>query len=364
MEFKLPGLKLRFIKPCRKTDSSPKLTVSRVIENKKRKTETSLLLDLNILIRMEDVILKGGNPVDLGLMELVNFLNQCPPESVCLTPGLALSEVHPKFKKQCFELFEVFLSIFCPQMVDHPTATRDSEIEQEEPRKLKFDELPIGEQYLHSISYYSLIQIHIIDSKYGNRTGLEKFNIYMDSVCNDIDMLSAVEAEIAKYCFSTKKEHYSQELKDRIQDIKDNFLDRHTNPKKHLINVFNGVQDLKYGKSALIFSEELFDGKNQETWVVTLDSKLYWLSESIHHYPVNGEPHSKYCCIVRTPEQENCEYWKSVDDALYERLDLRKNEGKADVPLSEKDMENLHSILLNKGFTDFDEEFNSNKRVN
>lgn len=107
-------LKMRFIKPCRETDSSPKLTVRRVEENKRRKTETSLLLDLNILIRMEDVILRGKNPADLGLMELVNFVNQCPPETVCLSPGFALSEVHPKFKKQCFEIFEVFLSIFCP----------------------------------------------------------------------------------------------------------------------------------------------------------------------------------------------------------------------------------------------------------
>lgn len=360
----MSGLKLRFIKPCRKTDSSPKLTVSRVIENKERKTETSLVLDLNILIRMEDVILRGENPVDLGLMGLVNFLNQCPPESVCLTPGVALSEVHPKFKKQCIEVYEVFLSIFCPQMVDHPTATRNSEGGIEAPKKLKFNELPIGEQYLHSFSYYSLIQVHIIDRKYSDLTGLEKFKIYMDSVCDDIDMLSAVEAEIAKYCFSTKKEHYSQDFKDRIQDVKDNFLDRHSNPKKHLINIFNGVQDLKYGKSALKYSEEFFYGKNQETWIVTLDSKLYWLSESIHHYPVEGEPHSKFYSIVRTPEQGSCEYWQSVDQALNERLALRKDKGKADSPLSEEDMKSLHSILLDKGFGDFEDEFNSNKCVN
>lgn len=360
----MPGLKLRFIKPCRETDSSPKLTISRVKENKERHTETSLLLDLNILIRMEDVILRGKSPVELRLMELVNFVNQCPAESICLTPGLALSEVHPKFKKQCFEIFEVFLSIFCPQLVDHPTATRNSEIELEAPRKLEFHELSIGEQYLHSISYYSLIQIHIIDSKYSDLTGVERFQIYLNSVCDDIDMLSAVEAEIAKYCFCAKRDEYSQDLKYRIQAIKDNFLDRHTNSKKHLLNIFNGVQDLKYGKSALKYSEEMFDGKNQETWIVTLDSKLYWLSESIHHYPVQGEPHSKFYSIVRTAEQENCDYWQSVDNALYERQSIRESEGKASSPLNEKDMENLHGILLNKGLSDFDEEFASNMRVN
>lgn len=360
----MSGLKMRFIKPCRETDSSPRLTVSRVKDNKDRKTETSLLLDLNILIRMEDVILRGKNPADLGLMELVNFVNQCPAESICLSPGFALSEVHPKFKKQCFEIFEVFLSIFCPQLVDHPTATRDSELEPEELRKLEFHELSLGEQYLHSISYYSLIQIHIIDSKYSNLSGVEKFNLYLDSVCDDIDMLSAVEAEIAKYCFCTKKDEYSQNLKDRIQDIKDNFLDRHTNPKKRLLNIFNGVQDLKYGKSALKYSEQMFFGKNQETWVATLDSKLYWLSESIHHCPVHGEPHSKFYSIVRTAEQKSCSYWQSVDDALYARQSIRAAERKASSPLNEEDMENLHKILLNKGFADFDDEFASNKRVN
>jgi hypothetical protein len=313
---------------------------------------------------MEDVILRRKNPADLGLMELVNFVNQCPAESICLSPGFALSEVHPKFKKQCIEIFEVFLSIFCPQLVDHPTATRNSTIEPEGLRKLEFHELSLGEQYLHSISYYSLIQIHIIDSKYNNLTGVERFNIYLDSVCNDIDMLSAVEAEVAKYCFCVKKDEYSQDLKDRIQDIKDNFLDRHTDPKKRLLNIFNGVQDLKYGKSALKYSEEEFYGKNQETWVVTLDSKLYWLSESIHHYPVVGEPHSKFYCIVRTVEQKNCDYWQSVDAALYTRQSIRKVVGKARSPLSEGDMENLHNTLLNKGVRDFDEEFSSNKRIN
>jgi hypothetical protein len=357
-------LKMRFIKPCRETDSSPKLTVRRVEENKGRKTETSLLLDLNILIRMEDVILRGKSPAELGLMELVNFVNQCPQQSVCLSPGLALSEVHPKFKKQCFEIFEVFLSIFCPQMVDHPTATRNSASESEDLRKLKFHELSIGEQYLHSISYYSLIQIHIIDSKHKNLTGEEKFEIYLNSVCNDIDMISAIEAEIAKYCFCEKKEEYSQNFKDRIQDIRDNFLDRNSNPEKRLLNIFNGVQDLKYGKSALKYSEEEFFGKNQETWVATLDSKLYWLSESIHHFPVDGEPHSKFYSIVRTTEQENCTYWKNVDKALYARQEMRENLRKSSSMLTDGDMKNLHSILLGKGFNDFNEEFASNKRVN
>ncbi|HHC6527292.1 TPA: hypothetical protein ACN34I_004535 [Vibrio parahaemolyticus] len=353
----MTGLKLRFIKPCRETDSPPDLTVSRVIENKNRNTETALFLDLNILIRMEDVILKGGDPVELGLMSLVNFLNQCPPESVSLVPGLALTEVHPKFKKQCYELFEVFLSIFCPQMIAHPTATRNSEVEVEPNRKREFHELPIGEQYLHSISFYSLIQIHIINSRHSNCSGLEKFNHYMDAVCKDIDMLSAVEAEIAKYCFCTHKDIYSENLNEKIQAIKENFLDRHSNPKKHLANIFNGVQDLKYSKSALKFSEEMFYGKNQETWVVTLDSKLYWLSESIHHYPQQGEPDSKFFCIVRDRDQDNCEYWRSVDDALYKRLEARTQQGKSSVPLTDRHMKDLLNTLTRKGFDDFYEEF-------
>lgn len=350
-------MKLRFIKPCRETDSSPKLTLERVRENKNRNTETSLFLDLNILIRMEDVILRRKDPVSLGLMELVNFVNCCPPKSICLVPGIALSEVHPKFKKQCFEIFEVFLSIFCPQLIDHPTATRNSEIEPTSFKKLDFHELSIGEQYTHSISYYSLIKIHIIDKVHSDLNGIDKFKIYMDSMCEDIDLLGAVEAEIAKYCFCSKRENYSQEFKDKIDDIKSNFLDRNTDPQKHLLNIFNGAQDLRYGHAALKYSEEKFYGKNQETWVATLDSKLYWLSESIHHFPVDGEPHSKFYCIVRTREQDNCDYWRSVDDALYEKQSQREKEGKASAPLSEEEMESVHSALINKGFSDFKKTF-------
>lgn len=360
----MPGLKLRFIKPCRETDSSPKLTIKMVEDNKKRNTETALLLDLNILIRMEDVVLRGKNPADLGLMGLVNFLNQCPAESVCLSPGFALNEVHPKFRKQSFEVFEVFLSIFCPQLVDHPAATRNSTIEPEAIRRLEFHDLPIGEQHLHSISFYSLLQIHIIDSKYRSLPGKEKFKIYLDLVCDDIDMISAVEAEVAKYCFCTKSTEYSQEFWWRVDDIKKNFLDRNEDPRKRLANIFNGVQDLKYGKSAIAYSEELFCGKNQETWVVTLDSKLFWLSESIHHYPVKGEPHSKYYSIVRTRDQESCDYWKDVDGILRERQALRIKQGKAYALLSQDEMEKIRATLLDKGFGDFNKEFAFNAQMN
>lgn len=360
----MTGTKLRFIKPCRESDSSPPLTPLRVKNNKDRQTETSLLLDLNILIRMEDVLLKGKNPADLGLMELVNLINQCPPESICLSPGFALSEVHPKFKKQCFEIYEVFLSIFCPEIVDHPNATRNSGIEPESVRKPSFHELSIGEQYLHAASYYSLIQIHIINSKYSYLSGYEKFNIYLDAVCNDIDVISAVEAEIAKYCFCKKEEHYSQLFKNRIGYIKENFLDKNKEPKKHLLNIFNGVQDLQYGKAALKYSGAKFDGKNQETWVATLDSKLYWLSESIHHYPVPGEEDGKHYSIVRNFEQESCDYWRNVDQALHDREEAREKERRTteeeiqpNVSKHEEGFEKLHRTLLNKGFTDFSTQF-------
>ena len=120
----MTNIALRFIKPCREEDSSPILSPERVLKNKRRGAETSLLLDLNILIRMEDVILRRKDPSKLGLMALVNFINQCPRESLCLTPGVALLEVHPKNRKQCSEIFDVFLSAFCPQD-NHPAATQN-----------------------------------------------------------------------------------------------------------------------------------------------------------------------------------------------------------------------------------------------
>lgn len=353
----MSNIKLRFIKPSRKTDSSPILTPEHVIANKRRNTETSLFLDLNILIRMEDVFLKGANPEEVGLMKLVNFINQCPPESLCLSPGFALSEVHPKYKKRCFELFEVFLSAFCPQMIDHPIATRHSEVELDDTRTRRFEELTIGEQYFHSVSFYSLLQIHIIDKTKDDLQPHEKFSAYLDDVSKDINMLSAVEAEIAKYCFCTKSEDYSQEFKDKIQAIKDNFLDRSEKPAQRLRNIFNAVQDLKYGKSALELSEEMFYGKNQETWIATLDSKLYWLSESIHHHPVPGEPDGKYYCVVRNDEQKNCPYWNTVDAMLDHKQKQRMSDGSATKPLGEDGLAKIHNTLITKGFGDFSRVF-------
>ncbi|QJI18738.1 MULTISPECIES: hypothetical protein [unclassified Pseudomonas] len=344
---------LHFIKPCRKTDSSPRLTPNIVAENKRRGIETTLLLDLNILIRMEDVILRKHSPNDFDLTRLINFINLCPSESLCLTPGLALSEVHPKFKKLSFEIYEVFLSIFCPGMVDHPTATRNTLNEEERTRAYEFSELSIEEQYLYSVSLFSLMQIHIISAKHHNLSGVEKFELYLARVCGDIDMLSAVEAEIAKYCFCDKKLKYSKALNDKIEHIKENFMSGNSKPKQRFINIFNGVQDLKYIRGALEFSQEYFYGKPQDTWIATLDSKLYWLSESVHHYPVAGERDGKYFSIVRSPDQETCDYWMSVDRLQEHLQEKRRLNGKGVAPLGKDGMPRIHKTLTTTGFEEF-----------
>ena len=187
---------------------------------------------------------------------------------------------------------------------------------------------------------------------------LDKFKIYIEKVCNEFDMVSAIEAEIAKYCFCDKSESYSKDLNYRIGKIKENFLNRNSNPEKRLKNIFNAVQDLNYGQAALAFSEQEFFGKKQETWIATLDSKLYWLSESIHHHPVDGEPDGKYYTIVRNAEQLHCEYWQSVDDMLIVTQDERARQGKVNSPLSEFGMKSLHQTLIQKGFSEFKTIFN------
>lgn len=344
---------LHFIKACRETDSSPKLTPSIVTANKREGIETNLILDLNILVRMEDVILRKHSPNEFDLTRLINFINLCPPHSLCLSPGFALSEVHPKFKKLSFEIFDVFLSIFCPGMIDHPTATRNTEQEQERTQAYEFSELSIEEQYIYSVSFFSLMQIHIINAKYPSLSGVEKYKKYLTKVCDGIDMLSAVEAEIAKYCFCDKKPKYSTTLNYKIDAIKQNFMDGSSKPKQRFKNIFNGVQDLKYIRGALEFSQKHFFGKTQDTWIATLDSKLYWLSESVHHYPVAGEPDGKYFSIVRSPDQDACHYWTVVDLLQKQLREERELNGKGSAPLGDDGMPKIHKALTTKGFEEF-----------
>ncbi|NWB64472.1 MULTISPECIES: hypothetical protein [Pseudomonas] len=344
---------LHFIKACRETDSSPKLTPSIVTSNKREGIETTLILDLNILVRMEDVILRKHSPNEFDLTRLINFINSCPPHSLCLSPGFALNEVHPKFKKLSFEMFEVFLSIFCPGMIDHPTATRNTEQEQERTRAYEFSELSIEEQYVYSVSFFSLMQIHLINAKHPSLSGIEKFEKYLIRVCDGIDMLSALEAEIAKYCFCDKKPTYTMALNDKIEDIKKNFMDGSKKPKQRFKNIFNGVQDLKYIRGALQFSQQEFFGKLQDTWIATLDSKLYWLSESAHHFPVAGEPDGKYFSIVRSPDQQGCQYWLTVD-LLQEQLSKQRVlNGKGSAPLGDEGMPRIHKALTTEAFEEF-----------
>ncbi|MDP4571960.1 hypothetical protein Q8O96_23095 [Pseudomonas sp. LPH60] len=83
-----------FIKASRITEST--LDPVHIARNKSANVETTISLDTNMLIGMEKVVKHGNKWASVkkqGLQNLVKLLHRCPPQSVCLSPGLALSEM-------------------------------------------------------------------------------------------------------------------------------------------------------------------------------------------------------------------------------------------------------------------------------
>lgn len=87
-----------FIKPSHLGNSTPRLNTETVRSNKPKNIETTLVLDNNVLVKMKRIV-KAGNEyssvLQHGLDNLVKFLNNCPPYSICLSPAFALNEMPP-----------------------------------------------------------------------------------------------------------------------------------------------------------------------------------------------------------------------------------------------------------------------------
>lgn len=304
-----------FIKPSRSLAGETKLDPILVSKNKHCGIETSLTLDTNILISMEKVVKSGNKWSSLkkyGLHNLVTFLQRCPPGSICIAPGFALGEMPAEAANRSREFYELFVSAHLHGFVDTPNSIKSTFIDPGENHG--FESLPYDAQSFMAIPFACIAYLNLIDKNQKGKP-IEKFNSFLDCLENKVDILSAAEIEIAKYCFSEPAADCTDLIKIR-KKIRRNFLktndDKSPKDAQEMISIaFNAASDILLLHSANIADKHGIDGIPQDSWIATRDKKLVEFSNVFHHVNIDGET-GKYAAGTLTPEQAKDFFWQQT----------------------------------------------------
>lgn len=302
---------VHIIKPCRMQKNMPLLDKTRTLTNARKFTETSLVLDLNILSKMHEVMTGETKYRESGLFEFVETIKKLP--NIYLSPGFATYEVFADMQRDICASFESFLSIYAKKFIDAPNAIRDFLLETPIVKN-GFVDLTEGEKYLCAIPYLSMLEIWLITTKHNDLKPHEKYSVYLDFMTTMVNTIGAIENEVAKFVFCNSNDILDKNFQRICKTIKENFNKRPNNDNidKVLKDRLNAARDIAYYRFTALQSNEFLDGKLQDTWLATGDSGLKELSSFIYFVP-HLESDSKYIACHRNDAQKNSEYWRYCD---------------------------------------------------
>lgn len=308
------------IKPTRTHAALPALDFSRAAKNSRKGIETTVVLDLNILSKMNEVVLNPNEYESSGLKPVVSMFNKLP---IVLSPGFALGEADDAYADALWNSWEVFLSRYCPTYGDTPNATKDK---NNHGRGRKFERLPDGDRHMQSIAYLAILAIHVIAKRDEHLSPEGKFEAYVDFMCSRADMLSAVEAEVARYCFFDRTTEKNIAFRNFSETIRKNFMKGGV-PEIRLEKALNSARDINYYRVVATCSNEELDGKIQDTWLLTADEGLKNLTQSIYFVPGFDGSDSKAVKLVRNQSQKASAYWQFCDELFADRVVQRNGWG-------------------------------------
>ncbi len=307
-----------FFRPSRSGDAEPVLNPVLVAVNASHDIETTLTLDTNVLIAMERVV-KGGNKNSLlkqyGLHNLVDLLGRCPGKSVCLSPGRAFHEMPPALAERSRLSFEAFCTKHLPSFTDAPNCTHTTFVGKDSDYGY-LDLDPVAQAFL-AIPFTALLYLNIIDKSFPGSPIL-KFKEFLRRLSNDLDILSAKEIEIAKYCFAEPPAAAVETIRLR-KLLRTNFLKTKVDKAVYTFDeamavAFNGACDLTLINVANVAQTKGLDGVQQDCWIATRDKKLFEFSKISHYLDMDGEA-GKFAVATIFPEQGGDEYWQEAADA-------------------------------------------------
>ncbi|MDH2524947.1 hypothetical protein QDR63_01370 [Acinetobacter baumannii] len=318
------SINTQFIKPSHKIFGVESFNSNLVEINKIRGIETTLFLDSNILIRMENIV-DNGNSLELikyhGLYDLIAIIRECPPESICLAPGVAFAEMPPQMANISKRKYEQFLTKHLPYFIDAPgSINRDYHNYFE---IYGFEHLPRERQAILVVNYLSLIYLNIIYNNYSKLKPIEKFKLFIDVLEDKIDVLSSTIIEIARYCFAIPPAQSKNIIK-TCKKVRMNFakttdgkLPRSDEDYKHI--AFNGACDINLLFTANTLEQKGLDGIQQDCWIATQDIKLAEFCNVFHHINIAGEV-GKYSASSFDNQMQKDLYWINSHNYHIEKL--------------------------------------------
>lgn len=314
------GFSPLIIKPTRTHAKLPVLDFSRAAKNLQKGIETTVVLDLNVLSKMNEVAANPSEYEMSGLKPVVSMFNKLP---IVLSPGFALGEADKAYVDALGHSWEEFLGQYCPTYIDTPNATRDK---NNHGRGRKFETLPDGDRHMQSIAYLAMLTIQVITKRDVHLSSKEKFHAYIDFMSSRADMLSAVEAEVARYCFFDRAAEKSIAFRNFAEVICKNFMKGGT-AEKRLERALNAARDINYYRVVATKSNEELDGKVQDTWLLTADDGLKNLAQSIYFVPDFDGSDSKAVKLVRNQAQKKSAYWQYCDELFADQMARRHGWG-------------------------------------
>lgn len=304
-----------FFRPSRSTGAEPSLNPALVAVNASHGIDTTLVLDTNVLIAMERVV-KSGNKSSLlnqyGLHNLVDLLDRCPRKSICLSPGVAFSEMPPALAEKSRWSFEAFCAKHLPSFTDAPNCIHTTFVGKDSNYGY-LDLEPVAQAFL-AIPFAALLYLNIIDKSFPG-SPIQKLKEFLRRLSDDLDMLSAKEIEIAKYCFAEPPATAIETIRLR-KLFRANFLKTKDNKAVHtcieaMAVAFNGACDLTLINIVNVAQTKRLAGVQQDFWIATRDKKLFEFSKISHYLDLDGEV-GKFAVAAILPEHGNYEYWQEA----------------------------------------------------
>lgn len=325
---------IRFIKPCRfPREDHLQLTVEYAQAVARDNRIVQINLDNCSIQRMEKL---PRNPTledakEVGLLPLVHILQNSP---VCLT-AIGINEMPDDKVTRAKLAYENFCANFWPSHKNDIEATHRTLVKTDSLSSLmNFNELEDGARCTYGCGYVSLLQLQNINRNYPDLPKEERFEVYMHSMIQMLDVISAFELELAKYAFwdlsSNEINTLPESARVRRKDIKDNFTQLQPTHKKCKIFAFNGAMDLHW-LSGSNHAEDLkltlkinSSDIRVDSWVGTNDIKLYRISQDIHSVYSEGST-MKWLATTREEELRQSKYWQHVDAFSNTILKQRKH---------------------------------------
>lgn len=331
---------IQFIKPCRKTNEGHReLTPEYALECFMQGKIVQINLDNCSLQRMEQ--LQADSTIEdierVGLLPLVKILEVSP--FISLT-AIGINEMPDKHVAKSMNAYQLFCQKFWPNHKDDKEATFRSFDESSIDRKVEFRKLPNGARCVYGTSYISMLQVQNIKLNHADKSPEEQFELYIYSMITMLDVLSAFDMEIAKYCFWAPTSNEINQLPELVQqrrrDIKNNFAKVGADIDKCRWLAFDAAMDIHW-LSGSNYAEDLgvtldIDGCKFaiDNWVGTNDHKLFNICKDIHWVFSQGS-NMKLLAVKREDEMYAYSYWKFVDQKSKDIVKYRRTKGYNDV---------------------------------